>query len=474
LSTIAATIHWSSGAESYDSDCACSAPSGMPLHQSVSADRWQITPELYRDSLSQEHELVFSPISSGGVGVLNRSAGDVLAKFTQPQPLDSEIARTMARLGLLAPSEKAAVPAPTNTSDTLTVWLHVTNACNLRCNYCYLNKNTESMKLEVGKAAVDAALRSVESHGYRILKLKYAGGEASLQLDLIRSLHRYAAEQADKRGIRLQGVVLSNGVSLSEKMLAILVESDLRLSISLDGIGFVNDIHRITVSGRGTFDRVDRGIQRTIDFGLSPHLSITVTQANVEALPEVVGYALERSLLFNLNFYRDGETTDDLKLRADNEALTASLYRVFGIIEDWMPAYSLLGSLIDKADFSVSHSNACSAGHSYLVVDQNGSIARCQMEIEQPITSIHQPDPLEEIRLHSGGFQNRRVEEKEGCRTCSWRYWCAGGCPLLTYRATGRNDVKSPYCDVYRAVYPGLLRLEGLRLLKWESPIMIA
>ena len=93
------------------------------------------------------------------------------------------------------------------------------------------------------------------------------------------------------------------------------------------------------------------------------------------------------------------------------------------------------------------------------------------MEIERPVTSVHATDPLAEIRLYADGFQNLPAVEKEGCRDCTWRNWCAGGCSLLTYRMTGRNDVKSPYCNVYKALFPEMLRLEGLRLLKWGSDI---
>ncbi|MCS6937773.1 MAG: SPASM domain-containing protein [Roseiflexus sp.] len=59
------------------------------------------------------------------------------------------------------------------------------------------------------------------------------------------------------------------------------------------------------------------------------------------------------------------------------------------------------------------------------------------------------------------------VDEKEGCRTCTWRYWCAGGCPALTYRVTGRYDVKSPNCRIYQALFPEALRLEGMRVLRY-------
>ena len=38
----------------------------------------------------------------------------------------------------------------------LTAWLHVTNACNLRCPYCYVNKSAEGMDEPIGRAAVEA------------------------------------------------------------------------------------------------------------------------------------------------------------------------------------------------------------------------------------------------------------------------------------------------------------------------------
>jgi uncharacterized protein len=149
-----------------------------------------------------------------------------------------------------------------------------------------------------------------------------------------------------------------------------------------------------------------------------------------------------------------------------NERLIDALMRTFDVIETNLPDHSLLGFLIDRSQFDQPHDKTCGVGESYMVIDHHGRIAKCHMEIEKPVTSVYTDDPLSLIRVDQIGVQNISVEEKEGCRDCEWKYWCAGGCPLLTYRATGRYDVKSPYCRVYKAVYPRLLRLEGLRLLK--------
>ncbi len=119
------------------------------------------------------------------------------------------------------------------------------------------------------------------------------------------------------------------------------------------------------------------------------------------------------------------------------------------------------------------HQHACSAGRSYLVIDQDGGIAKCHSEIKQTVTTIDDHDPLQAIRNDKTGMQNLAVEEKEGCRDCEWRYWCAGGCPLVTYKVTGRNDVKSPNCNIYKALFPAALRLEALRLLKYTTPVIL-
>ena len=102
--------------------------------------------------------------------------------------------------------------------------------------------------------------------------------------------------------------------------------------------------------------------------------------------------------------------------------------------------------------------------------DRHGGVAKCQVDLKRSVTTIDADDPLQVVKDDLDGIQNLAVEAKEGCRTCDWRYWCAGGCPLLTYRATGRYDVKSPNCNIYKAVFPEVLRLEALRLLKYTLP----
>ncbi len=48
------------------------------------------------------------------------------------------------------------------------------------------------MPPEVGRAAVDGAIRSATAHGLPALKIKYAGGEPTLNLPTLRAAHEAA------------------------------------------------------------------------------------------------------------------------------------------------------------------------------------------------------------------------------------------------------------------------------------------
>jgi len=129
--------------------------------------------------------------------------------------------------------------------------------------------------------------------------------------------------------------------------------------------------------------------------------------------------------------------------------------------------------LIDKANLKATHSHTCGVGHNFMVINQRGQVAKCQVAMKHTVATVAVDDPLQFIREDRDGVQGLAVDEKEGCRTCTWRYWCTGGCPALTYRMTGRYDIQSPNCHIYQELFPDVLRLKALRLLTYTTPIIL-
>ncbi len=326
------------------------------------------------------------------------------------------------------------------------------------------------MNIATGRAVVDATFRSALAHGYHTVKLKYAGGEPLLRFPLVLALHRYAQTLAVQHHLDLDGIILSNGTLLTGDMIDQMQAAGLRLMISLDGVGAVHDCQRHFPDGRGSFEAPARAVDLACKEGLKPDISITVSGRTIDGLSETVAWVLERDVPFSLNFYRENDqSASEADLRLEEARIIEGMLAAYRVIERNLPRRSLLASLADRANLSVPHKRTCSAGQSYLVFDSQGRVSKCQMDMAHPITNCYDADPLGTVRDSTISFHNMTVDEKVECRECAWRYWCAGGCPLQTYRATGRYDVKSPNCAIYQALYPEVVRLEGLRLLKYAD-----
>jgi uncharacterized protein len=472
-------------------DCACAvservAPAEQPdgpADAPIDGHTWSTAPETVEISLDPEHTLLFNPVGDGEPVVVNATAYGIFHRFDRPARLsevgladagehDAIVAtvRRFSQLSLLQPGAQRPQPRLTDSS-VLTAWLHVTNACNLRCPYCYIHKTAEGMDDATGVAAVNAVVASAVKHGFQAVKLKYAGGEASLDHRLMLRLHQLARELTAERGLRLDATLLSNGVHLPAGLIKTMRDQEIKLMVSLDGVGEQHDAQRPTVNGGPSFRFVERTISRLIRLGHPPHLSITVTGRNAAGLADAVRFALDRDLTFSLNFFRDNECASTFTdLQYEEQAIIDAMLAAFSVIEERLPRWSVLGAVLDRGQLLERRQRSCGVGQDYVVIDQRGRVAKCHMEIERSLGDVFTHDPLSLVRADTSSALNLISDEKEGCRNCTWRYSCSGGCTIATFRATGRYDVKSPNCNIYKAIYPAALRLEGLRLLKYAAP----
>ena len=444
---------------------------------------------LYTQAYSDEYILACCPIGSGRIVLLDGEAFTLLQCFEQPTTLDCVIHRLsnlstaqieaatnyFYRYGLLRNIHDPIRLPPSNESDTLGAWLHVTNACNLRCDYCYIAKSSEHMQEDTALQSIAAIFRSAVKHHFKRVRLQYAGGEASLVADRVLALHDYALTLAQQHGLTLTAYLMSNGVYISTQVIEQLKSRNIGVTISLDGVGEYHDRQRSQVNGRGSFTRVDRTISRLLAYNLPPYISVTVSSRNIAGIPALLRYIIERNLPFSLNYYRENEHSAHLKdLQFDEFQMIVGMRKAFAVIAEHLPRYSLLSSLIDKANLKATHSHTCGVGRNFMVINQRGEVAKCQVEMKHTVATVAADDPLQLVRDDREGVQGFAVDEKEGCRTCTWRYWCTGGCPALTHRMTGRYDVQSPNCHIYQALFPDVLQLEALRLLKYTTPIIFA
>ena len=459
-------IQFEGFASNWSEDCACE-------NQMASTDANRIydrlsyirTDNALIESLPNGHRLIFSPFAPTGPVVVNQSAFNRLNSFSCEQPLQSTtLDQTLATHRLIQPVGFKGIWQHTEPA-TLTAWLHVTNACNLDCPYCYVRKSSARMSEETGFKAVDLLFSSAQENGFKSVKLKYAGGEATLHFKLIQSLHNRAVELSRQTGIDLREVILSNGVHIREKDARWLRDAGIKLAISVDGIGNDHDQQRPLRNGGGSFSQIEHTIDNVLlPLGIHPDITITVTQLNTDGVADAVRWAIERDLPISLNFYRANSLSRSrTNLQLEESAIIRGMEAAYEVFEEILPIRPFLNGLLDRVQ-AYAHTHTCGVGLAYMVITHEGKLAQCQMHLEQPVA-----ENLDEALLPliaSGAIRNLSVDEKEGCRECIYRYRCTGGCPLETFRATGRWDVQSPHCHIYKTLFPKALRLEGLRLLK--------
>jgi uncharacterized protein len=412
---------------------------------------------------------LMSPYAPNGPSVVNAAGYTRWQSFAQRRRLTQAFDTQLADELLIHPASTQLV-AHTPPAGQLTVWLHVTNACNLACPYCYVRKSSHTLSAAAGEAAIQAAAATAAAHGMRVLKLKYAGGEAALHFTRVQALHAAAVRAAAAHGLTLHEVLLTNGTLLSAPMAAWCLAENIKVMLSLDGVGASHDRLRPWRNGDGSFAQIERSVDELLlPLGLQPDVSMTVSGLNAHAAAEVARWALlDRHLPLSFNLYRATPlTAGRAGLEIETDQIIQGLLAAYTTIEADLPVTPFLDGLVDRGR-PHAHTHTCGAGQNYIVFDHHGRIHQCQMHLQgQESAGIDVAQAGDLIPLIAAGpIHNLPVDAKEGCRTCTFRYRCTGGCPLETLRATGRWDVSSPNCRIYQALWPAAVRLEGLRLLK--------
>ena len=426
--------------------------------------------------------VVYNPLSERGILVVGSGIGHLLEYCQGSQNVLSiakrmslsnkdtfEIMKKLADYEILnLPGYKPSYSLP-NKESRLRVWIHTTNACNLACRYCYVNKDGRKMSVEIARKSVDALYQSIFKHK-DVTRLMYvlAGGEPLTNLDAIKEILDYSQIQVQKFGISRTVAIITNGTILNSEIIALVKSHNIGLSISIDGLDDTNR-NRVFRNGRSSVNVVLGHIDELLKAGIQPFILITLAPENLNGLGVLTKYLLERNLGFSFSLVRDPRIAVNLKTYLDR--LIGILTQCYDLIEEMLPKCSHYIKHKFGTISLQSHSRrGCSLGKGSFVISHDGRVYLCQMDVGsyRKVTTIEDEDILGKVRtqmIYPELNEYKSIEEYQGCSQCYWRYQCAGGCPLFTKKVTGHLNFPSPYCAVYRKIIPRLIRLEALNFI---------
>jgi len=168
--------------------------------------------------------------------------------------------------------------------------LIMTEACNLRCRYCFhFRSNGEQslrrltvrpLSFELGRRAIDEYFSQLRRNGVTQAVVNFGVGEPLLAWPRVREFMEYARASAVP-DLELSFTLNTNLTRLTVPIAQVLKQEGVTIATSLDGLEVANDAVRITRNGSGTFGAITASLDLLEQIGWPVNgVAVTVSQDN--------------------------------------------------------------------------------------------------------------------------------------------------------------------------------------------------
>lgn len=327
-------------------------------------------------------------------------------------------------------------------------------SCNFSCSYCYQDEYTNP-HLSATPELIDAFFQYIRKElANRRKYLTIFGGEPLLNTPHQRSIIALLVEKANEMAIDI--CVVTNGYYL-ENYIDLLSKGKIReIQITLDGTKKIHDQRRFLKGGSPTFEPIVRGIDAALAAGFPVNLRMVIDKQNIENLPELATFAIEKGWtsnpLFKTQIGRNYElhhcqsTPDQLFTRISLFRKIFELTEQFPhILAFYKPSYSVAKYLSEHGELPDPLFDACPACKSEWAFDYTGRIYSCTATVgkeEEALGTFYPEVTKNELLIHQ--WASRDVTSIEECRNCSVQLACGGGCGSVAKNKNG--SILSPDC----------------------------
>jgi uncharacterized protein len=351
--------------------------------------------------------------------------------------------------------------------------IDVTQACNLRCSYCFRNLENEvhTISEERMEAITNYLISYAKENDISEIHIQPWGGEPLIAFNRIKQMYRLLNES----GINFQISIETNGCLVTPQIAEELHSMNIGVGISLDGTPEIHNAQRPTVNDGFSFDSVLNGIKNLNEAGYDDKLGIVtvLTQNNRKYLDKVLEfYTKELNIKkFKLNVVKDSanNTNKDICINP-TEYAELELSLLNKLIELNKNGFSITEfnirdkflNLLTRGKNNICISQGCMGGIKMIGFDQKGNIYPCDLTDfpEFRIGSIDNGDLIEQIKSKKDCNEFFNKKDSELCNDCPWWFYCKGGCTSsLKYRNNKIDGVDEFECEANRSLYPQLLKL---------------
>jgi uncharacterized protein len=325
--------------------------------------------------------------------------------------------------------------------------LLVTQECNLRCSYCYVNKINYRMPFPIAKKVIDFAFSNTSSE--EKIDIGFFGGEPLLEFNLLKDITTYIEDHPSYERDRSVLSITTNGTIFSDEIAEFLRSHSIGFCVSCDGPRVVHDLFRRYPTGEGSSVIVEKNIRRALDVLPWVVVNAVYHPKTFQYLPEVIEYFSSlglRQIYLNPDFSAPW---------SKNEAeLLKGILRQVG---DLYMKYYLQGkphfiSFIDSKITVILRGGyqpheKCQMGKREFAFSPQGNIFLCERLVGSGDYNKHCLGNIED-GLNIGEWTCQMSPDQSlnpECLACSLKNYCMNWCGCSNYFATGYYHQVSPF-----------------------------
>ena len=126
----------------------------------------------------------------------------------------------------------------------------LTTSCNLRCDYCYIQKQNVSMSKDTLGKAIDFVFRTTQPD--ERIDFGLFGGEPLLAWELVQQAVALIEQRSKNSRHDVRVSLVTNGTLLDKDILGYVHDHRLILQVSCDGVPHIQDSHRRFIDKKPT------------------------------------------------------------------------------------------------------------------------------------------------------------------------------------------------------------------------------
>ena len=327
--------------------------------------------------------------------------------------------------------------------------IHLTQRCNLRCKYCYENKGNKEISFDNIQKIIDNEIKEKRE----CVNITFYGGEPLLKKDLIYNTVDYIKSKKCKT--KFYFGITTNGTLLDEQFIKYMKNNNfINIAYSFDGLAETQNINRITIDGKGTFDVVENNAKKLLESDKEVVAMVVVTKNNINNLKENVEYLMaigfeKINLLFD---YLQDWKAEDLEIIREQFSNVAEIYYNKILNEEDVDIFIFDEKIKTHIKEEYNCNEECKLGIKSINVGSDGNFYPCMQFVGDEKYVIGNCDKGIDFEARKKLIE-QSCSEKDICKECLVKKRCKHTCACRNYLTTKDINGLSPLnCEFERII----------------------